>query len=763
MLICPLKQGMDMAVAATGKNHIDSLIKYYSWTGNSGAATTIAYNFAYAQQSHDDVGVPQSMEGSFVAAMQEWGNVANVKFTLNTVGATPMARGISFAQGDLGTGTLGLTVTKAPVNDKIEKVALVIDDRFTSASSVAKGSLGYFTLVHEIGHALGLEHPGPYAGSEFSPHLPTGEDNIQNTVMSYYNGSVVNENVNAPQGPMIYDIAAIQYLYGANRSYNAGNTVYNLTGANSVRTVWDGAGTDTILTTVNYSTIIDLREGIDYYSKVGNTLLWNAFGTNIENASGGSSADQIIGNLLGNALSGNNGNDTIYGNGGADVLNGHIGNDSLIGGSGIDTVVGAEGNDTIYGDNLAEYLTGSNDALNGKAGNDMIYGGGGNDTIYGMEDQDMLNGNAGNDVLYGGAGIDTVVGAEGNDIIYGDNPSEFLTGAADALNGKAGNDIVYGGGGNDTIWGEADNDLLNGNAGNDSVVGGAGIDTIVGAEGNDTLWGDNYAEYVTGDNDVLNGKQGNDTIFGGGGNDTVYGMEDRDYINGNAGNDALYGGTGNDALYGEAGSDTLLGEAGADSLFGGDDNDSLNGGADNDQLNGQAGADTIVGDAGADVIYGGDGGDLIAGNIGNDVIYGDQVLAAGGDGWDTIYGGDGNDTIYGNGGNDVIYGDAGSDVLFTGAGLDVMVGGADNDLFCFSGGITGMTSINDFQNAGAAAGDLIIINVQLLNGTGYSTEAQLAAAVVYGGGNASLTLASGFTITLAGVSSGLTADDFLID
>ena len=43
---------------------------------------------------------------------------------------------------------------------------------------------------------------------------------------------MLNGKLVEPSTPMLYDIAAIQYMYGANMSYNTGNNVYLLPDSN---------------------------------------------------------------------------------------------------------------------------------------------------------------------------------------------------------------------------------------------------------------------------------------------------------------------------------------------------------------------------------------------------------------------------------------------------------------------------------------------------------------------------------------------------
>ena len=257
-------------------------------------------------------------------------------------------------------------------------------------------------LMHELLHALGLDHPGDYNGdsANYETQALFQQDSNQYTVMSYWLASVTGADHEEggttyyASTPLLFDVAALQYLYGANMATRSGDTVYGFnSNANrgefnlalhpqAVFTIWDGGGNDT-LDLSGYSTPsrIDLNAGAfsDAGGLTGNLSI--AFNVVIENAVGGAGADEILGNDAANQLSGGGGGDRIRGAGGFDVVRGESGADIFVFDALADSRMSALRSDgkKIAPDLLADFVSGEDkidlsviDAIAATAANDAF-------------------------------------------------------------------------------------------------------------------------------------------------------------------------------------------------------------------------------------------------------------------------------------------------------------------------------------------------------------------------------------------------------
>jgi serralysin len=760
-----------IATTATFDNNIDALLSDNHW-----ASPNVTFSFTSGIDDYE-AGYPNLAvhSASFQVLSGTQQNIARSWLNQSYASVSSLAP-IEL----VGTGDRDATIRMAISNDPQTAYAYFPNSSFAFGGDIwfnpvdynnpVIGNYAYFTFGHEAGHALGLNHGHEGTGIR-NVAMDSNRDSMEFSIMTYRsfvghnlvtNPYLTNEADGFAQSLMMYDIRAIQQMYGASFDYQSSNTTYTFStttgemfingisqgtpSANRVfRTVWDGNGIDTYNFS-NYSTnlAVDLTAGgwsdldvggyfqkaklgsaavvgTDQYARghVFNALQFNGDQRSlIENANAGTGNDSILGNTADNVLNGNNGNDTLNGGDGNDGLYGGADNDGLYGGTGNDILRGGTGADILDGGLDIDYasyydFTGSTlvvNLLNSALNTGDALG----DTFANIE---YLQGSlTANNQLSGDNNNNNLLTYNGDDIISGNAGN-------DGIRSGSGNDGLYGGTGNDSLYGEAGNDILRGGTGSDILDGGADIDYVSYYDATSTTlvvnllnsalntgdaFGDIFVsiEYIQGSltaNNNLTGNNSNNYITGFNGNDTLSSGIGDDTLSGDAGNNSLSGGADNDTYIVISAGDIIT-----EAVNQGNDNVqssvsfTLNANVENLLLTDTATSGT--GNSLSNLIYGNTAANSLVGNDGNDTLLGN-------DGIDYLYGGNGNDSL--NGGNDY-------DVLKGGSGADTLNGGAGNDIASYYEATTPTLVVNlsnTALNTGDALGD-IYIDIEWLQGSG---------------------------------------------
>ncbi len=331
-----------IARAFTGDYRIDVLIDSPDFRWNVGQAVgtpvEVTYSFMVAEPAYGDGG-GSARPGSFTA-FNDAQKLATRQILARISEITALSfkevpdTGATFGQMALGNNAQGASAGYAFLPNSNQGPGSEVNGDvwidLAYVNQTTPGTFGYTTLVHEIGHALGLNHPGNYnAGEPANPNAVGNfygvlEDNLAYTVMSYRDVAQAQTRVDFGR----YDILTLQYLYGS-KPVAPEDTIYRIedTQGQRLQTFVDSGGTDTLdLSAVTVGARVDLRDGA--FSSVGRLAnsdaarnnLDFALGTVVENVRGTALADVVTGNGSANTFVLAGGNDTADGGSGRDVL-----------------------------------------------------------------------------------------------------------------------------------------------------------------------------------------------------------------------------------------------------------------------------------------------------------------------------------------------------------------------------------------------------------------------------------------------------------
>ena len=437
-----------------------------------------------------------------------------------------------------------------------------------------------YVFLHNLLHGVGLNHSTPRYGTTSSTIIPTSFDNAT-TLFGQWEAAF-------DDAPQMFDLAALQFLYGPDTAQRTGDDTYTgqyaayVAGQPNAQDpmIWDGGGYDTLdLSAASGPVNASLKPGAISQNNTSSTHLLEAgtFTINhftvIERLIGSAYNDILIGGDHASTLVGGAGNDQITGGAGGDWITPGIGSDIIDGMGGIDmlslvdlpqaAVVDLDAQTANSGSDLDSFFGIEN--VTATIYGDYIVGDEGANRIRALGDYDWMVGAGGGDQFEGGTGRDMVsyVNADGAVLVHlgaGYGAGDQATGDTyidvERATGSRFNDTFYGSNGEDDFRGLAGNDVFFGSAGGkDRYYGGDGFDVVSyttapsgviaslllgrGSAGDAArdLYFDIEALYGSGSDDILTGNNTGNTLLGGGGDDTLIGNGGANLLNGGAGTD----------------------------------------------------------------------------------------------------------------------------------------------------------------------------------------------------------------------------------
>lgn len=352
-----------------------------SYSIDSGIPVPVSSRGSNGKEGVGYTNMTPTQKATAQTAFQLWKDLSNLQLVESS--STPKAdvtlnfSSTTFKDGTYAAPEVNESYKSINYTFATDRIWFSTKDETNLDPAMVVGKYGQNSMVHEVGHAVGLSHPGPYNAGESEPlsyerNAVFAKDTRQYSVMSYWgyynktlnswviadpDTSVLPENIIYCQTPMLYDVLAIQSKYGANNSTRVGDTVYGYhsnfamddpekaifdfeLNKNPIYTIWDAGGNNTLdcsgyslgsqkinLTPGSYSSVIGMNENVAI-----------AYNCKIQNAIGGGGDDWLTGGNLA----------PVY------TLKGNAGNDQVAGSQGVVTV-------SVYSATKASYTISGNE------------------------------------------------------------------------------------------------------------------------------------------------------------------------------------------------------------------------------------------------------------------------------------------------------------------------------------------------------------------------------------------------------------------
>ena len=521
-------------VKPSGNQSIDGILDGGAWT-----ATTLDFSFPaspafQAADSEAGKGFRGVSPAQHAVAGSTLAGAASVPgYASTSLGAVASFTNEAFTDAGTGAASIMLASSSEPATSEtytpgaaVQSGDVWFGQTFDGSPTLdlrnpARGNYAYFSIIHELGHALGLKH-GNETGGVANQALPAATNDVEYSLMTYasYLGSPAQYITcgpdSYPQTYMMNDIAALQYLYGANFSA-VGPTTYRwdpATGESFIngvsqgkpsgnkvfQTIWNGDGKEATYDFSQYASgvqvnlnpgafsmtaaaqLADLGDGHSAQGNIYNALQYqNDPRSLIANAFGGNGNDVIAGNAADNLLKGGLGVNAIDGGGGANTALYDVTRQQAaisLASDGTVVVAFAGGQDSLRNIQALHF---SNETVATASMPWLSYAANGGTGTVAMDDP--------------GAGAPNYLQAQ------------YINAGTDAqsLSTQAPNVFIRGGSGDDAIQVSSGRNVLDGGLGSNFLIGGTGADTfftdargpgavwntIRGLQGGDatTLWG----------------------------------------------------------------------------------------------------------------------------------------------------------------------------------------------------------------------------------------------------------------------------------